>query len=277
MNPNTNPIIIGKKIRRAMEDMNISVKELAEKSAMPAQTLYSILNGHHNPSPKKIQMLCKILRISLDVLYDIEPNAYPIYPEPYRESLSYAVFEEIWFGVSGGWRISVSRNFSTANQSTEMREEFFRKVFKYSDKQLEVALEAFKKRKTIIEKNENGRTEIVVLSEIKDFIRQNSFFKLISPQYVRETIENIIGNLENNPHRFEVFVIPRQNFLVNYEIINREVILFDLGSIFLRQTHDSILDHFLREVENFKSKISIYKNNTQVIKFLKDELYDAGK
>ncbi|GEM_PF-913343 len=267
--------VIGKKLRQAMKDLSISVKELAEKTGMRPQTIYSILNGHHRPSSVKLKALCQELHVSIDSLLDLETNAFPIFPDPYQESLSYAVFEDNWFGAYGGERISVSRGFSTANQSLKMRESMLRNVLNYSDAQVKTALAAFEKRNEVIAKKEKHRVEIVVQSEITDLIQQKDFFAAIPQKYIFEMIENIIDMLINQPHKLDVFIIPRQYFLVNYEIINREVILFDLGSVFLRQSHQSLLEHFLKEVEEFKSKHAIYQNRYDVVEFLKEQMEKA--
>ena len=267
--------VVGKKIRRAMNDLNISVKELSAQTGIQPQTLYSILNSHHDPSPEKVRTLCQALHLSMDSLYDLEANVFPIYPDPYEESRSYAVFEDIWFGPDGGERISVSRGFSTANQSLAMREEILRKVFHYNDEQTRRYLEGFEERLNIIHRKEKNRVEIVVESEIVDFARQKDFYSLISRRHIVETLEKIIDTLINNRHKLEVFIIPRQYFLVNYEIINREVILFDLGAVFLRQTHHSLMDHFLREVERFKWEFSVYRDQEAVVNFLKGLLDNA--
>ena len=268
-------IAMGKKLRQTMKELSISVKGLAEKTGMRPQTIYSVLNGHHRPSPEKLKAMCNVLHLSMDSLFDLETNAFPIYPDPYKESLSYAVFEDNWFGPQGGDRISVSRGFSTANQSMEMRESILRNVLNYSDVQVKTALEGFEKRNLVIEKKEKYRVEIVVKSEIVDLIQQKDFFAAIPQQYIFKMVENIMDTLINKPHKLDVFIIPRQYFLVNYEIINREVILFDLGSVFLRQTHPSLLEHFLKEVEEFKSKYAIYQNRYNVVEFLKEQLETA--
>ncbi len=269
--------VVGKKIRRAMNDLGLSVKELSAKTGIQPQTLYSILNGHHEPSPEKVRAICEALQLSMDSLYDLQANVFPIYPNPYEESRSYAVFEDIWFGPDGGERISVSRGFSTANQSLEMREEILRKVFHYNEEQTRRYLDGFEERLEVIRQKEKNRIEIVVESEIVDFAQQKDFYRLISRHHIVETLEKIIDTLENRPHKLEVYIIPRQYFLVNYEIINREVILFDLGSVFLRQTHRSLMEHFLKEVERFKWDYSVYRDLGEVIKFLKGQLEHARK
>jgi len=268
--------VIGKKIRRAMNDLGVSVKELSAKTGIPAQTIYSIVNGHHEPSPEKVRAICQVLQLSMDSLYDLDTNVFPIYPEPYEESRSYAVFEDIWFGPDGGERISVSRGFSTVNQSLEMREAILRNVFHYNDEQTQRYLDGFQQRLDVIRRKEKVRIEIVVESEVEDLIRQRDFYALIPREHIVQMVEGIIRNLIDNPHKLSVYVIPRQYFLVNYEIINREVILFDLGSVYLRQTHHALMEHFLREVEAFKSKWAVYRDREEVVAFLERLLSDAG-
>jgi transcriptional regulator with XRE-family HTH domain len=274
-NKNKKTGVVGKKIRRAMNDLGFTVKELAAQTGIQPQTLYSILNGHHDPSPEKVRALCEALHLSMDSLYDLEANVFPIYPNPYEESRSYAVFEDIWFGPDGGERISVSRGFSTANQSLAMREEILRKVFHTNDEQTRRYLEGFEERLEVIRQKEKNRIEIVVESEVVDFAQQKDFYGLISSRHIVETLERIIETLMHNPQKLEVFIIPRQYFLVNYEIINREVILFDLGTVFLRQTHHSIMAHFLKEVERFKWEYAVYKEREAVIRFLEEQVAHA--
>jgi len=260
---------LGKKIRHAMNAYGYTVKQLAEKTNIELQTLYSILNGHHLPSIDKLELLSKVLHLSIDALLDIEVNTFPIFTSPHQAGMSYAEFEDIWFGESGGERISVSRNFSIMNQSVELRKEILKKVYKFTNQQIDQSIDAFIHRKGIIEKKEKNRLEIVVSSEIEDFIKRRDVFNLISPNLIGEMIEGIIDRLENHPMDFEVVIICRQHFLVNYEMINREVILFDLGSVFFRQTHPKLLEHFLKEVEALKFKNAKINQRDKVIKYLR--------
>lgn len=266
---------IGKKIKDHLNTFGISVKTLSQKTGIELQTLYSILNGHHQASVDKLESICKTLQISMDALLDIEVNTFPIYARKYEESLSYANFEEIWFGPNGGERISVSRNLSVANQSEALRRSILKNIYNYPEEQIENAISAFKKRQEVIENKEKSRIEIVVESELSDFIQQRAPFNSIEKPLIRNCIEGLIAKLEENPLNFEVILIPRQFFLVNYEIINREVILFDLGSVFFRQTHSNILQHFLKEVENFKYRQAYYSERDQVIEFLRKQLNEA--
>ncbi len=260
---------IGKKIRETMTQFGITVKELSKKTGIELQTLYSILNGHHQASVEKLEAISRVLHLSIDALLDLEVNTFPIYAEPYEASFSYAQFEDIWFGPTGGERISVSRNFSVMNHSVKLRKEFLEKIYGLKGNELKVALDAFEKRMEVIREKEKRRLELVVDSEVTDFIKQREPFDKLSKKLVQESVEGIIDRLENDPLNFEVVIIPRQFFLVNYEIINREVILFDLGSVFFRQTHPALLQHFINEVEQLKYKKSKISERSDVIKFLR--------
>jgi transcriptional regulator with XRE-family HTH domain len=266
---------IGKKIRDTMKAYGISVKELAQRTGIELQTLYSILNGHHKPSVEKLEAISKVLQLSIDALLDIEVNTFPIFAKEHEATFSYAQFEDIWFGPTGGERISVSRNFSVMNQSEELRKEYLKNIYEFSDEQVEAALEAFRKRKEVIKEKERNRLEFVVQSEVIDFISGREPFDRLSRNLVFESVEGIIKRLEEEPLNFEVIIIPRQYFLVNYEIINREVILFDLGTVFFRQTHPKILQHFLKEVEELKFKKAKIADRQKVIEFLREQLNNA--
>ncbi len=263
---------LGKKIRQAMNSYKMSVKELASRTGIELQTLYSILNGHHHASVEKLSAISRELHLSIDALLDIEVNTFPIFSSPDKAPLSYAEFENIWFGPIGGERISVSRNLSIVNQSMELRKEFLEKIYRLPKKDVHEALEAFEKRKEVIAEKEKMRLEIVVYSELIDYIGLRPPFDLITPKLIYQSIENVIDRLENDSLNFEVVLIPRQFFLVNYEIINREVILFDLGTVFFRQTHESILNHFLSEVETLKFKFAQISERKEVINFFKEQL-----
>jgi transcriptional regulator with XRE-family HTH domain len=265
-------IRIGKKIRETMNSHKMSVKELAQNTGIELQTLYSILNGHHQASVEKLAAISKELHLSIDALLDLEVNTFPIYSTTHEAASSYAKFEDIWFGITGGERISVSRNLSVVNQSMQLRKEFLENIYKLNPKQVKETLSAFEKRKEILKKKEKRRLEIVVESELIDYITRREPFNQLSQNLVEQSIENVIQKLENDALNFEVIIIPRQNFLVNYEIINREVILFDLGSVFFRQTHDSIVNHFLAEVEMLKFKLAKITDRNEVIQFFKDQI-----
>jgi len=260
--------IIGMKIKDALHAYSRTPSWLAEQTGIGVRTIYSILNGHHLASPEKLRRICEVLHISLDTLLDLEVNAFPIFPRPYEESRTYASFESIWFGSGGGERISVSRGFSIANQSEALRENILRKIFGFKKKQLQLAMRSFIERQQVIRKKERSRLEIVVDSEIADFVHRRAPWDAVSADLIFECVEDVIARLINDPLRFEVVVIPRQYFLVNYEIINREVILFDLGTVFLRQTHPRILDHFLNEVADYKSKRAVYSERDTVVHYL---------
>jgi transcriptional regulator with XRE-family HTH domain len=268
-------IRLGKKIRHAMNSYGYTVKQLASKTKIELQTLYSILNGHHLPSIDKLEAISKELHLSIDALLDIEVNTFPIFSSPTQAGMSYAEFEDIWFGEHGGERISVSRNFSIMNQSVELRKEILKNIYKFDNKEIDEALKAFEHRKKIITEKEKSRLEIVVNTEVEDFIRCRESFDRIDKKLIGEMIEGIIERLENHPMNFEVIIIERHHFLVNYEMINREVILFDLGSVFFRQTHPKLLEHFLKEVELLKFKNSKINQRDKVIKYLKGLLNEV--
>jgi len=267
--------VIGMKIKEALHSYPRTPNWLAEQTGIGVRTLYSILNGHHLASPEKLRRICEALHISLDTLLDLEVNSFPIFPKPFEESRTYASFESIWFGPRGGERISVSRGFSIANQSEALRENILQKIFKFKKKQLQLAMQSFIERQEVIKKKERSRLEIVVDSEITDFVHRRAPWNAVSSELIYECVDGVIDRLINDPLRFEVIVIPRHYFLVNYEIINREVILFDLGTVFLRQTHPRILDHFLKEVAEFKSKRAVYAERETVAGFLRDLIEKA--
>ena len=266
---------LGKKIRHVMNSFGYTVKQLSKKTSIELQTLYSILNGHHLPSIDKLESISKILHLSIDALLDIEVNTFPIFSTPHQAGMSYAEFEDVWFGENGGERISVSRNFSIMNLCLELRKNILKNIYKFSNKEIDKSIDAFQHRKAIIENKEKSRLEIVVNTEIEDFIRGRESFNLISKNLVGEMIEGIIYKLENNPMNYEVIIIDRHNFLVNYEMINREVILFDLGSVFFRQTHPQLLKHFLKEVETLKYKNAKISQRDKVVKYLQGLLNEV--
>ncbi len=268
-NGNDKAIRLGKKIRHVMNSYGYTVKELSKKTEIELQTLYSILNGHHLPSIDKLESISQTLHLSIDALLDIEVNTFPIFSTPFKAGMSYAEFEDVWFGENGGERISVSRNFSIMNQSTELRKDILKNIYKFSNKEIDKSIEAFEHRKKIIVAKEKRRLEIVVNTEVEDFIRGRESFNLISKNLVGEMVESVIDRLENKPMDFEVIIIDRHHFLVNYEIINREVVLFDLGSVFFRQTHPKLLQHFMKEVEILKFKNAKINQREKVIKYLK--------
>ncbi|MCF6270352.1 MAG: helix-turn-helix domain-containing protein [Melioribacteraceae bacterium] len=267
-NGNDKAIRLGKKIRHVMNSFGFTVKQLSIKTDIELQTLYSILNGHHLPSIDKLEGISKVLHLSIDALLDIEVNTFPIFSTPHQAGMSYAEFEDIWFGEHGGERISVSRNFSIMNQSVELRKDILKNIYMFNNKQIDKSIEAFEHRKGIIAAKEKQRLEIVVNTEVEDFIRRRESFNLISKNLIGDMIEGIVDKLKEHPMDFEVVIIDRHNFLVNYEMINREVILFDLGSVFFRQTHPKIIEHFMKEVETLKFKNAKINQREKVIKYL---------
>ncbi|MCK5520118.1 MAG: helix-turn-helix transcriptional regulator [Candidatus Marinimicrobia bacterium] len=265
-------ILIGQKIKQGLNFEGSSVKELSKETGIPLQTLYSIISGHQSPSLEKIETIANALSLSIDTLLDIEINSLPVYPNPHQEGQYYANFENRWFGKEGGERISVSRNLSTANQSIELRKEILEKIYKTPTDRIDISLKEFSKRLDVIESKELNRLEIVVESELEDFISQRSPWDTISSHLIEECITKLIDKLTHSPLKYEVIIIPRQHFLVNYEIIKRQVLLFDLGSVFYRQNHPKMVQHFLSEVENFKYKYAKINRRDDVIKFFKKQL-----
>ena len=266
---------IGKKIKDHINTFGITGKELSKNTGIELNTLYSIINGHQQPSVEKLERICTTLQISMDSLLDIEVNTFPVYSQKVDESLILANFESVWFGPNGGERIVVSRNFSTANQTEAMRRIFYKNIYRLPDDQIEPAMQEFLKRQKIIRNKEKSRIEIVVESEIVDFIQQRKPFDQIEKKLIHECVNGIINRLENSPLNFELIIIPRQFFSVNYEIINREVLLFDFGSALFRQTHGNILQNFLKEVEKYKYSLASYSDREMTIEFLRRQLDES--
>lgn len=264
-----------KKIKDHLNIYGITAKGLAEKTGIELNTLYSIINGHQQPSVEKLERICSTLQISIDALLDLEVNTFPVYSQKVDESLFLAKFEDVWFGENGGERIVVSRNFSTANQSEALRRIIYKKIYQLPNDQVESAMQAFLKRQRIIQKKEKSRIEIVVESEVTDFILQRKPFDLIDSKLIHECVNGIISKLENDPLSYDLILIPRQFFSVNYEIINREVMVFDFGSALFRQTHPNILQNFLKEIEKYKYSLSCYPDRKQTIEFLRKLLNES--
>ncbi|MBU0474367.1 MAG: helix-turn-helix domain-containing protein [Bacteroidetes bacterium] len=267
---------ISKKIKDYINTFGITAKNLSKETGIELNTLYSIINGHQQPSVDKLERICSTLQISMDALLDLEVNTFPVYSQKVDESLLLAKFEDVWFGQNGGERIVVSRNFSTANQSEKMRRIIYKNIYRLPADQVEPAMQAFLKRQKIIDKKEKSRIEIVVQSEIIDFIKQREPFNLIDKELIHECVNGIINKLENNPLSFDLIIIPRQFFSVNYEIINREVLVFDFGSALFRQTHPNILQNFLKEVEKYKYNLACYSDRESTIEFLRRQLDESN-
>lgn len=268
---------ISKKIKDHLNTYGITVKGLAKKTGIELNTLYSIINGHQQPSLDKLERICSTLQISMDALLDLEVNTFAVYSQKVDESLFLAKFEDVWFGPNGGERIVVSRNFSTANQTEAMRRIIYKNIYRLPDDLVESAMHAFLKRQRIIQKKEKSRIEIVVLSEITDFILQRKPFDLIDKKLIHECVNEIIGKLENEPLSYDLILIPRQFFSVNYEIINREVMVFDFGSALFRQTHPNILQNFLKEIEKYKYSLACYPDRKSTIDYLRKLLNESRK
>jgi transcriptional regulator with XRE-family HTH domain len=267
---------IGRRIREQLQRLGLSPKFLAEKTGIGQSSIYSILSGRHMPSPEKLRAICEAASMSIDTLLDVEPHLFSLFPEPHAEGRVYANFERTWFGERGGERISVSRGFSVANQSEALRRELLSKVYGKRGESLETAMNAFRERQEVIRDLERTRLEVVVKSEIEDFVRRREPWDEIDRELIVECIEGVIGRLESDSLGFEVVVIPRERFLVNYEIINREVILFDAGSVFLRHNHQRVLEHFLAEVGEFKTSPRSIHDRAAVVAWLRELLTEAA-
>lgn len=260
--------MIGVTLKRVLKEKGLRPGNLAEETGINVRTIYSILNGHQMAGPENLTTICSVLGISMDDLFQVGMNSHPIFSKPFEESRSYAHFENIWFGEQGGERISVSRGFSIMNQSIEMRQEILEKIYGLKADELTVALEGFEERQKVIEEKERQRLEIVVESEIVDLIHRRPPMNKISSGHIDEMLNSIIQRLKRDSLSFELVVIPRERFVVNYQIINREVILFDLGTTFLRQQNPVMLEHFLSEVSEFKANHNLYPSIKDQIEFL---------
>ncbi|MCK5879822.1 MAG: helix-turn-helix transcriptional regulator, partial [Holophagae bacterium] len=258
--------------KRVMKEKSLKPADLARETGINVRTIYSILNGHQMAGPENLTAICSMLGIGMDDLFQVGMNSHPIFSKPYEESRSYAHFENVWFGENGGERISVSRGFSIMNQSLAMRQEVLEQIFGLRSDELELALEGFQERQRIINEKERQRLEVVVESEIIDLIRRRPPFDKISSNHIEDMLSGIIKRLEEDSLSFELVIVPRERFVVNYQIINREVILFDLGTIFLRQQNPVMLGHFLKEVTEFKKNHNLYPDLAAQIKFLQGSL-----
>jgi len=267
----TNPKVVGATLKDLMREKGMKPADLAQATGINVRTIYSILNGHQLPGPDKLKALSSVLEVSLDDIFYSGLETHPIFSRPFEEARSYAHFEKSWFGPDGGERISVSRNFSVMNQSPEMRAEVLSRIYNLEGADLDRALNGFLERLAVIEEKERRRIEVVVESEIRDLLAGRSVFGKISSTYIRQMINGIIQRLEEEPLSYELIVIPRERFVVNYEIINRKVILFDLGTVFLRQQNGVILEHFLEEVREFRRTHNLYLTLAEQIAFLRGE------
>lgn len=267
--------VLGRKFKEALHRSGQSANWLAENTGIGLSTIYSIINGYQLPSLDKMRQLSKTLNLSVDWLLDIENDSFYIRPETGRESQSYAEFEEFWLGESSGERLSVSRNFSIVHQPVSLRKQVLERIYNLSDENIEISLNAFTARRKVIDQFERRRLEIVVISEIEDFILQRGPWDRLDFELIEEFTESIIARLKRDLLGLEIVLIPRQQFLVNYEILNREVILFDLGTIFLRQSHNNIVEHFIEEIQNFQRHPETIDERGHVIEFLQDLLEKA--
>lgn len=266
---------LGRKIRAALHRLGESPKWLAAQSGIGVSTVYSILNGHQLPSLDKLRQLCRVLNLSIDWLLDIDSDSFYLQPELGRESQSYADLEEYWLGEGNGERLSVSRGFSIVHQPIQLREQVLERIFGLNEEQIKVSLEAFVHRRKAIDEYERRRLEIVVQSEIEDFIMRRPPWDRLDFDLIREFVDSIITRLRDDLLGFEMALIPRQLFLVNYEILNREIIVFDMGHIFMRQSHTKLVDHFIQEIQQFRSHPETLNERSEVIDFLEQTISKA--
>ncbi len=266
---------LGKKIKSSLHQSGQSVHWLAESTHISLSTVYSILNGHQTPSLDKIRRICTVLNLSLDWLLEIESDSFYIRPDVGYESQTYAELEEFWLGEGSGERLSVSRGFSIVHQPVELRRQVLDRIYQLSGPQIEKSIDAFTTRRQIIDNFENRRVEIVVQSEIEDFVNQRPPWDSLDFVLIKQFIEAIVKRLQEDTLGLDVSLIPRHLFLVNYEIVNREIILFDLGHLFLRQSHRNVIDHFVREIQEFRSHPMTIDDRSEVIRFLEKKLAAA--
>ena len=268
---------LGKKIRAELHRSGETPKWLAAKSGIGVSTVYSILNGHQLPSIDKLRQLCKVLNLSIDWLLDIESDSFYLRPELGRESQSYAELEEFWLSQGSGERLSISRGFSIVHQPLDLRQQVLERIYQLPRESTQVSLDAFIQRRQVIDEHERRRLEVVVQSEIEDFILQRPPWDKLDFELIREFTESIIVRLREDLIGFEMALIPRQLFVVNYEILNREIIVFDLGQIFMRQSHSNLVQHFLKEIQGFRAHPETLNERSEVIQFLEEKLRHAER
>ncbi|TWT90302.1 helix-turn-helix protein [Pseudobythopirellula maris] len=267
---------LGRKIRAALYQTGETPKWLAVKSGIGVSTVYSILNGHQLPSLEKLRQLCSVLNLSIDWLLDIESDSFYLRPQIGHESRSYADLEEFWLSQGSGERLSLSRGFSIVHQPLSLREQVLKRIYELPQEQADVAMEAFVHRRRVIDEHERRRVEVVVQSEVEDFVLRRPPWDRLDAEPIKEFIETIISRLREDLLGFEVVLIPRQLFVVNYEILNREIIVFDLGQVFMRQSHQNLLDHFMRQVSECQKHPESIVERSEVIQFLEQTLQRAG-
>ena len=92
---------------------------------------------------------------------------------------------------------------------------------------------------------------------------------------MKKYIESVLARLHDYLIGFEMSLIPRQLFVFNYEILNREFIVFDLGRFFMRPSHANLVEHFLREIHHFGGHPETINKRNKVIRFLEQTLATA--
>ncbi len=263
---------LGKKMRAALYQQGETPKWLAARSGIGVSTVYSILNGHQLPSLEKLQKLCRVLNLSIDWLLDMESDSFYLRPQIGHESRSYADLEEFWLSQGSGERLSISRGFSIVHQPLELRKQVLKRVYALPQKQIDVSIESFLHRVEVINKHERRRLEVVVQSEVEDFILRRPPWDRLDFAPVKEFVDSILDRLHNDLLGYEVIFIPRQLFVVNYEILNREIIVFDLGQVFMRQSHRNLVDHFIRQIAEYQKHPESVVDRTEVTSWLKTTL-----
>ena len=176
--------------------------------------------------------------------------------------------EEFWLSQGSGERLSVSRGFSIVHQPIDLRRQVLERIYQLPEKNIEISLDAFIHRRQVIDEYERRRLEIVVQSEIEDFVLGRPPWDSLDFTLIKEFVEAIITRLREDLIGFEMALIPRQLFVINYEILNREIIVFDLGQIFMRQSHANLVEHFIREIQSFRGHPEAQSERSQVIGLL---------
>jgi transcriptional regulator with XRE-family HTH domain len=267
---------VGQRLKAALAGAGQPAAWLAERAGIELPTVYSILNSHQQPSLDKLRRLCRALNVSADWVLELEADAFYDFPREGAESLTYAQFEETFLGERGGERISVSRCFSIVDQPLGLRRQILRELYRLEGPTLDKAMEAFLTRKALMARVERRRVEYVVASEVEDFLLQRSPWDRVDSDLVEEFARSIIKRLDEEPLALEVVLIPRQCFVVNYEILNRQAVVLDLGTLFLRQAQPRVVEHFVREVGGFHRHPESVSDRQAVIDWLEDLLARRG-
>ena len=65
-----------KRLSKIIFDLDMSPKELSEKSVIPYSTILGYLNNGHEPTLSKIKRLCETLNVSADWLIGLKEGSY---------------------------------------------------------------------------------------------------------------------------------------------------------------------------------------------------------